>query len=422
MAKDLVTLLGIEDAGDSEIQTETISVMTTATGFTERWSLTQAWAWLDARPHVRATEAIPLDHAFQRILAASLTFPESRPVRDVVTADGFAVQSESTIGASAYNPLSLTIVPQSTALGIGCASVCHAGGVLPLCADAVLPLEAGELVGSLLEICAPVARGQNVGTMGEAAKKGEVAIARGRRLGAAEIALASLVGVDRLEVLRRPDVALVIAGPKPSTFEAIATALTCLIARDGGVARVISASNAGLAADIRSSAGADVVLVAGRSGWGDDDTAAGAIVEAGGRLDHHGLAMTPGSSAGFGGLGEASLLLLPGDPLAALVTYDLLAGRLVRRLAGHTVKLPYPNRRFKLTRKIASPIGTSEWIPVRCHGSNVEPLPLPQTEGLAGLGRADGFLIVPAGLEGYAPGESIDVYVTAEVSGVQERS
>ena len=257
---------------------------------------------------------------------------------------------------------------------------------MPSGADAVLPLEAGEAVGSILEICAPVARGQNVGIMGQAAKAGDVAIAQGRRLGAPEIALAALLGVQRLDVLRRPDVALVVVGPKPPAFEAIATALSCLITRDGGVARVISAGNGGLAESIRSSAGADIVLVAGRSGWGDDDEAASAIVAAGGRLDHHGLALTPGGSAGFGGLGDAPLLLLSGDPLAALVTYDLLAGRLVRHLAGRANELPYPIRRFKLLRKITSPIGMSEWVAVRCHGSNVEPLPLPQADGLAGLG------------------------------------
>ena len=281
--------------------------------------------------------------------------------------------------------------------------------------------EAGEAVGSILENlrtgCARAER-RDDGPGREGGRRGHCAGAASR---APEIALASLLGVQRLDVLRRPDVALVVVGPKPPAFEGIATALSSLITRDGGVARVIPQAR-WLAESIRSSAGADIVLVAGRSGWGDDDEAASAIIDAGGRLDHHGLALTPGGSAGFGGLGDAPLLLLSGDPLAALVTYDLLAGRLVRHLAGRANELPYPNRRFKLLRKITSPIGVSEWVAVRCHGSNVEPLPLPQADRLAGLGRADGFLIVPAGLEGYASGELIDVYVTAEVAALQERS
>ena len=390
--------------------------MTTENGFTERLSLAEAWAWLDARPRITGTETIPLDRALLRVLATSLTFPESRPVGDSAITDGYAVQSESTLGASSYNPLFLTIVPIGAPLAQGCASVCHAGGALPAGADAVLPVEAGEALGSVLEICAAVARGQNVAVVGQAARRGDTALSPGRRLGAPEIALASLLAVERLEVLRRPQIALVIVGPKPPGLEALATALSSLITRDGGVARVISVGAGGLVDGIRSSADADAVLVAGRSGWGEDDAAAQAVVAAGGRLDHHGLALKPGGSAGFGGLGEVPVLLLPGDPLAALVAYDLLAGRLIRHLAGRTNELPYPVRRFNVMRKVTSTIGVSEWIAVRCHGSTVEPLPLSPVDGLAGLGRADGFLIVPAGLEGYAPVESVDLYLTAEVS------
>jgi len=396
--------------------------MTAGHGFTERLSLDGAWAWLDACPRMTDVETIPLDQAFGRVLAASLTFPEDRPERDLVIADGYAVRSDSTMGASGYNPLFLALVPKGGPLAKGGAALCHAGDPLPSGADAVLPLDAGEAAGSILEICAPVARGQDVGRKGLAARQGDVAILRGRRLAGAEIALAALLGSQSLSVLRRPEIVLVVAGPKPPAVDALATALSALIARDGGLARVHLAGDAGMVESVRTSLGADLLLVVGRSGWGDDDEAARAIEEAGGRLDHHGLALTPGGSVGCGGLGAAvPLLLLPGDPLAALVTYDLLAGRLIRRLAGRGVALPYPVRRFTLLRKIASPIGISEWVPVRLAGGDIEPLALSQADGLAGFGQVSGFLVVPAGLEGYAPGESIEIYVTGENSAPEER-
>jgi molybdopterin molybdotransferase len=395
--------------------------MMAKSGFTERMSLDEAWAWLDARPQLTDVETIPLDRAFGRVLAVSLTFSEDRPDRDRIVADGYAVRSESTMGASGYNPLFLTVVPKSGPLAKEAASLCHAGDPVPSNANAVLPLDAGEVVGSILEICAPVARGQDIGRKGLAAKQGDVAIPRGRRLGGPEIALAALLGTQALPLLRRPEIAVVLAGPKPPAVDALATALSALIARDGGVARVLLAGDAGMVESLRASLGADLLLVVGRSGWGDDDEAARAIEDAGGRLDHHGLALRPGGTVGCGGLGAASLLLLPGDPLAALVTYDLLAGRLIRRLAGHAVELPYSVRRFPLLRKIASPIGVSEWVPVRRIASGIEPLALSQADGLAGVGQIYGFLVVPAGLEGYAPGESIEIYVTAEGSTPEER-
>jgi molybdopterin molybdotransferase len=213
---------------------------------------------------------------------------------------------------------------------------------------------------------------------------------------------------------------LVLAGAKPPATEALGVALCALIERDGG--RAHCAHRYGdMARMLAGVAAADLVLAVGRSGWGEDDDAARAVVAAGGRIDHHGLALAPGGSAGLGWLGGAPLLLLPGDPLSALATYELLVGRLLRRLAGRASEWPYPLRRFALSRKIASPIGLSEWTPVVCRGPSADPLALSPADGLAGYARADGFLVVPASLEGYAPGEEVDVVVMSEPAATQER-
>jgi molybdopterin molybdotransferase len=338
-----------------------------------------------------------------------------------VLVDGYAVHADSTLGASTYNPLFLTIVPNGTTLAAGCASVCRAGETLLSGADAVLPLEVGEAVGTTLEVCDTVPRGSGVGRKGHAAQHGEVAIEGGRRLGVPQIALAASLGVTQLIVRRRPVVTIVLAGPKPPAVEALGLAMSTLVARDGG-ATDSAHRHCDLVRTLSGGAPADLFLVVGRSGWGEDDDAAPLITAAGGRMEHHGLALTPGGSAGLGWLGSAPLLLLPGDPLSALVTYELLAGRLLRRLAGRAANFPYPIRRLVLSRKIASPVGVSEFVPVVCHGSSVEPLALAPADGLVGYARADGFLIVPAGLEGYAPGALVDVVtVPSSVSGQGER-
>jgi len=189
--------------------------MTTPGRFSERLSLVDAWQWLDACPDVTDCESSPLQHGFGRVLSAQLTFPADRPDRDLAIGDGYAVQAESTLGASSYNPLFLTIVPKGAALTAGCASICHAGETLPAGADAVLPLEAGEAAGAVLEVCDAVARGAGVGRQGQAARRDDVAVPAGRLLGVPQIALAASLGVTHLTVRRRPDVAVVLAGPKP---------------------------------------------------------------------------------------------------------------------------------------------------------------------------------------------------------------
>jgi molybdopterin molybdotransferase len=382
--------------------------MTTGGRFSERLSLVDAWAWLDACADVTGSEPAPLDQSFGRVLAAPLVFAADRPERDLALGDGYAVRAESTLGASSYNPLFLTIVAKGVPLAAGCASACHAGEAMPPGADAVLPLEAGEAAADVLEVCAAVARGTGVGRTGQAARRGDEAIASGRRLGGPHIALAASLGVTQLSVRRRPAVAVVLAGAKPHAIEALATALAALVARDGGLARRVRRDGA-MGPTLAGVTSPDLVLLVGRSGWGEDDDAVAAIAAAGGRIDQHGLAMTPGGSAGLGWLGGAPLLLLPGDPLSALVSYELLAGRLLRRLAGRASDWPGPVQRFTLSRKIASPIGVSEWVPVVCRGSRAEPLALAPADGLVGYARADGFLVVPARLEGYAPGELVEI-------------
>ena len=372
-------------------------------------------------PVATGSEPVTLRDAIGRVLSTQLMFPADRPDRDLALVDGHAVQAESTLGASVYNPLFLTLVPEGVALTAGRASSCNAGDALPPGADAVLPLEIGEAVGSVLEVCDGIARGAGVGAKGQAARFGDVAVAAGRRLEAPQIALAASLGVAQLTVRRRPEVALLIAGAKPHANEALGVALSALVARDGGMAHC-APLHGGIRRMPAALAETDIVLVLGRSGRGRDDDAERAVAAAGGRIDRHGIAMMPGGSAGVGSLGGAPLLLLPGDPLSALASYELLAGRLVRRLAGRPSEWPYPVRRIKVSQKIASPVGVSEWIPVVYRNSSVEPLPLAPADGLVGYAGADGFLVVPASLEGYAPGERVDVVAMTDLDSAQDGS
>src|SRR5271157_778940 len=95
--------------------------------FRERLSLIDAWAWIDACRNATDSELAPLNHAVGRVLSAPLIFPADRPDRDIALVDGYAVQAESTLGASSYTPLLLTIVANGGAVTAECASICCAG-------------------------------------------------------------------------------------------------------------------------------------------------------------------------------------------------------------------------------------------------------------------------------------------------------
>jgi molybdopterin molybdotransferase len=197
--------------------------------------------------------------------------------------------------------------------------------------------------------------------------------------------------------------------------------LSALVARDGGIPEATTVGTGlrdvvaqALAAQ-GATEGADLFLIAGRSGSGQDDEAPIAIAKIG-VLAIHGIALRPGGSSGMGLVGSAPILLLPGNPLDCWCAYEVLAGRMVRRLAGRDPELPYPVREAEVGRKIVSAIGIVDLCRVRLVDGRAEAIGSAESGGLASAVRADGFVIVPAPLEGYAPGVRVPVhmYRTAE--------
>jgi molybdopterin molybdotransferase len=206
--------------------------------------------------------------------------------------------------------------------------------------------------------------------------------------------------------------------------------LRALIARDGGViepgsdqfpeqpvqsairedsAQLVQSVQSALAGSMANS-GADIILVCGLTGTGPDDVAPLGL-DAAGSLDLHGIALHPGGSAGLGRVGETPVILLPGNPLHCLCAYDLLAGRLIRRLGGRASRLPYAVRQAVVGRKIVSSIGNFELVQVRLVSGEVVPLGSAGSGGLAAAARAEGFVLIPAPLEGYRPGTPVSVYI-----------
>jgi molybdopterin molybdotransferase len=186
------------------------------------------------------------------------------------------------------------------------------------------------------------------------------------------------------------------------------------VERDGGVIRECVAVERSLAA-IRAAfveADADIVLVIGGTGVGIDDHSAAALAAAG-ELAIHGMALRPGETAGLGRtVSGVPVVLLPGAPAACLWSYELFAGRAIRRLGGRGPEFPYRSREMITARKIVSAIGMTEICPVRSGPDDtVEPVPPFSETGLMAAVGADGFVIVPEGSEGHPQGARVTVYL-----------
>jgi molybdopterin molybdotransferase len=150
---------------------------------------------------------------------------------------------------------------------------------------------------------------------------------------------------------------------------------------------------------------ADAVIAIGGTGSGRDDDSVRNLARLG-HIEAHGIAITPGETAAFGFVGERAVLLIPGRLDAVLAAWFLIGRHLTARLAGGTVadgsvSLP-------LRRKVTSMIGMTELVPVRCADGFAEPL-VSGYLSFTALTRSDGFVVVPADSEGFAPDTLIAV-------------
>lgn len=367
-------------------------------------------------------EAVETAAALGRVLARDVAAPLALPPAARAAVDGFALRAEDSVGASAYNPATLMLQMPDMACLPGTALPITAGWPLPAGADAVLPLHLAQLAGGVLEVLSNLAAGDGVERPGQDVAAGAVVLEAGRRLRSMDLALAAALGLPSLPVRPRPRVRLIsasrhlaAAGPAalPDSVDAAGLLFPGLIARDGGVLeRHVRPAAPGQPVDLRAALtdpGADLILVCGGASPGSLDRSAILLAEVG-ALDWQGVALRPGELAGAGHVDGVPVLLLPGSPAAGLTAYELLAGRAVRRLTGLDPALPHRLLVRPLGgRKLTSEIGVVELVPVRLAGPSV--LPLPLGFGLGALVQADGFVLVPAAAEGYAPGTPVEVHL-----------
>jgi molybdopterin molybdotransferase len=399
-------------------------------GFARRHTVDAALAWLDAQLQPLDAERLPLRDAAGRVLASSVASDVDVPGFDRATMDGYAVVADSTDGATPYNSLPLALIgdslpgrPFQGSVSAGQAVRIMTGAPIPPGCDAVLPAEWAEASDDCVRALAAVSPSKHVGRRGEDITRGTTLLQPGRLLRPQDLGVISSIGVGEVRVLRKPRVRLVVTGnellpagsqPHGSRIaDANGPMLAALAERDGGLVDF-----PGLVADEHDAildalhAAADVVIVSGGSSVGIEDLAPTLLAKHG-DLAIHGIAMRPSSPTGMGTLEHRLVFLLPGNPVSCLCAYDFFAGRAIRALGGRTKTWPYRPIRAPLARKLSSQIGRLDYARVQVVDGAVEPLSIGGASVLSSTTRADGFVIVPADSEGFAPGAEVEVWLYA---------
>ena len=378
-------------------------------------------AWQAARdaagcPQRLPAITVPVTEAAGLVTAAPVWATRSSPPFDAAGMDGIAIRAADTLGASETSPVYLA--PDAY-------DVIDTGDPMPAGRDAIVMREHVHYdTEGRAELLAAAPPYQHVRSIGEDVSAGELLLPEGHRLRPADLAAAVAAGAKQLSVRKRPLVLIlptgdeiVPIGTEPGPGEILDTNSLMLAAqaREAGCeARILPIepdSPQGIAAAVKAAAAECdlLIVIAGSSAGRDDYTAR--VVSATGTLAVHGVAVRPGHPVVLGVVGQTPVLGAPGYPVSAALTFDIFAVPMLAGLSG----APPPRRPVtaaKLARKLASPLGMDDWVRVRLGsvGGDLVATPLPRGAGvLTSLVRADGLLVVPAGVEGHHAGSTVSV-------------
>ncbi|MFO0889458.1 MAG: gephyrin-like molybdotransferase Glp [Isosphaeraceae bacterium] len=400
-------------------------------GFRGRTAVETVVDLIDARVARLGVEQVPLPLAAGRVLGEAVTAGCEVPPFDRASMDGYAVRGEETYGADAYTPAIFLHKGEARpgrmfagVIGPGEAVEIATGAPIPAGADTVVPAEATAREGDRILVHEAVPVGRHVGRVGEDIRAGVAVLPAGRILRPQDLGVLSAIGVGNVAAVERPIVTILATGDEllpPGTppsghrfADMNSPMLAALAARDGGVVRLagpLPDRREVLRDALAEAAGrSHVVLISGGSSTGPEDHAPGLVAELG-ELPVHGVALRPASPTGLGFVGGVPVVLLPGNPVSCLCAYDLFAGRIVRRLGGRPADWPYRSIERPLAHKLVSAVGRVDYARVKLVEAGVEPLAVSGASILSSTTRADGFVLVPADLEGYPAGTTVTIWL-----------
>jgi molybdopterin molybdotransferase len=338
---------------------------------------------------------IPLGEA-PGCIAAERPPLKALPAFDMAAADGWAFRSRDLVGASPYSPLALT----------GSPAWVEAGDRMPEGCDCVIDPDLVEQTGGLFQVSAEAIPGQGVRRIGGDIAEGSSFIGAGRKIRTLDLLMARAAGLDMVAV-RRPRLRLINVPAIAGT--AVTAQLIAESARATGAEVICVEAGGRDASSIATELDAepcDLLISVGGTGVGRTDATVEALASRG-ELLAHGIALRPGRTAAIGRIAGSPVIALPGAPDQALAAWWTLALPVLDRLSGGEKRR---TTTFPLARKIASSVGIAEIVLLEKADDAWMPLATGDLS-LETIARADAWLAVPGGSEGYAAGTPVSAYM-----------
>ena len=385
---------------------------------------------LESTPRL-PVEEVPLDGALGLALARDLAATTDSPPFDNSAVDGYAIRSRDAEVGRVFRVVDEAPAgrPARKSVGEGEAIKIFTGGVIPDGADAVVMVENSSGWGETFELKKVPAPGGNLRAAGEDTRRGDIILPAGTEVGSPEIALAATQGYGALPVYRRPKVVVLSTGTElvePGTrdlapgeiFDSNSYALVAAAREAGAEARRLYAASD--EADTLRSAieealqTADVVVTSGGVSVGEKDLVKSTMLDLGVEQVFWGVKFKPGKPLFYGTRGETRLFGLPGNPVSAVVCFDLFVRPALMRMTVRTDK-NRPRITVYFERQIVNKFGRLHAMRVSL--KRTESGWLAESVGAQGSGlvssltRADALALIGPASDGIPPGEPIEAIV-----------
>ena len=394
----------------------------------------------------RPLEAVtaPLMDSLGQVLAEDITSPLALPPLANSAMDGYAVQAGDISGASADAPRRLDVIGvvqagrmPDRAVTPGAAVRIMTGAPVPDGADTVVPFEETDEVQRKREgrsmnevaVFSELPKGANVRPAGEDISQGELVLEAGTPIRPAEVGVIASLGLDSVRVVRRPIVSVLATGDELETagsalsggriYDSNSFSVAASVLASGGVPRLLGIARDNLEhlnRKLAETAGSDLVITSAGVSKGDYDIVKDVLNQRG-SMNFWSVRMRPAKPLAFGHLSgnggkDIPLLGLPGNPVSAMVAFEMFARPAIRMMLGLAGRarpavegvltgpiFNYDGRRVYARVEVERRDGVYYASPTGPQGSNI----------LTSMSRANGLAICPEDLPRKDAGETVRI-------------
>jgi putative molybdopterin biosynthesis protein len=380
-------------------------------------------------------ERVRLEHCLGRVLARDIVAAVDVPYFNRSNVDGFAVVAADTFGVDEESPAELSLTAEHLAPGVvpreevqaGMATAIATGAIIPKGANAVVMVEDTDCRDGMLYVYHPVVPGENISYAGQDIMQGETVLREGQALSSRETGVLAALGGAEVWCYRKPRVAIISTGDElipagqpmaeGKVYDSNARIIADAVRENGGEPHgmgICPDDETALEEILRRALVHDVIILSGGTSKGAGDLSYRIIERLGppGILVH-GVALRPGKPLCLGAVGNTPVIILPGFPTSATVTFHEFVQPLVRAMAGlnreerHTIPA-------RAAVRFNSRKGQLEYVLVHVVRSKAGYTAYPIGKGSGSMttfSQADGFLKIPTNQEMLAKDEAVQVHL-----------